>query len=94
MNEKKTLFKVLVLIILEALIREVLKFESSAAYAYFMKCSDTHKAYQALEVFVIGTAPEMIQIYLNNSTHRIISINLSTSIQLRLGNYCSKKLVT
>ena len=94
MNEKKTLFKVLELIILEPVIREVLKFESLAAYAYFMKCSDTHKAYQALKVFVIGTAPKMIQIYLNNSTHRIISINLSTSIQLRLGNYCSKKLVT
>ena len=94
MNEKKTLFKVIKLIILEPLIREVLKFESPAAYAYFMKCSDTHKAYQALEVFLIGTALEMIQMYLNNSAHRIISINLSPSIQLRLGNYCSKVLVT
>ena len=69
MNEMKTLFKVLEPIILEPLIREVLKFESPAAYAYFMKYSDTHKTYQALEVFVIGTALEMIQLYLNNSTH-------------------------
>ena len=94
MNEKETLFKVLELIILEPLFQNVLKFESSAAYAYFMKCPDTRKAYQALQVFVIGTALEMIQIYLNNSTHRIVSINLSTSVQLWLGNYCSKKLVT
>ena len=34
-----------------------------------MKCSDTHKTYQELEVFVIGTPLEMIQLYLNNSTH-------------------------
>ena len=105
MNEKETLFKVLELIILEPLFQKVLKFESSAAYAYFMKCPDTHKAYQALQVFVIGTALEMIQIYLNNSTLKTvegffeffpkcnISINFSTSIQLRLRNYCSKNLV-
>ena len=55
----KKLFKVLEPIFLKPLIREVLKFESPAAYAYFMKCSDTHKAYQASEVFVIGTTLEI-----------------------------------
>ena len=66
-NEIKTLFKVLEPIIIESLIREVLKFESPSAYSYFMKSSDTHKAYQALEVFVIGTALKMIQLYVNNN---------------------------
>jgi len=66
MNQMKTFFKVAEHIILEPLAREVLNFESPAAYQYFMKASDTHKTYQALEIFVKGTLLEMLKLYIRN----------------------------
>jgi len=75
MNEMKTYIKVVADIILEALVKEVLHFESPAAYDYFMKGSDTHKTYQILEVFVIGTLQEMMKLYVSNTTDLINVIN-------------------
>ena len=85
---------------MEPLIREVLKFESPSAYSYFMKCFDTHKVYQTLEVCVIGTALEMILLYISNSRTNTspkrfleffskpnVSINLEIGLQLWVSYY-------
>ena len=67
MNQNKTLMKVLENIIIEPLAKDVLHFESPKAFEYFMKCTDTHKTEQALHIFIMGTAMEMMQLYLCNS---------------------------
>ena len=56
MSEIKSLLKVLEPIITEPLIQGDLKFESPSAYLYFMKCSNTNKVYQPLQLLVIGIA--------------------------------------
>ena len=78
MNEIKMLFKILGAIIMEPLIREVLKFESPFAYSYFMKCSNTHKDYQASEVFVIAAR----RVFKSK-----VSINLATGPQSWVNYY-------
>ena len=56
MSEIKSLLKVLEPIITEPLIQEDLKIESPSVYLYFMKCSNTNKVYQPLQLLVIGIA--------------------------------------
>ena len=66
MNQQKTLFNITRDIILEPLAEEVLNFDSPNALLYFFKCADTHKTNQSLEIFLYGTALEMVFIYITN----------------------------
>ena len=47
----------------EALGKEVLNFQSDKSYAYFIQCKDTHKSWQALEVFLHGITMELLFLY-------------------------------
>ena len=71
MNQQKTIFKILD-IILEPLAKEVLNFESSKAYSFFVDAKDTHKTWQSLQVLLIGCSLELIQscIPCSLSSHR------------------------
>ena len=63
MNQQKTLFNIGRDILLEPLAKEVLNFESPNALDCFFKSTDTHKANQSLEIFLYGTALEMVYEY-------------------------------
>ena len=63
MSQKKTLFNIGRNILLEPLAKDVLNFESPNALDCFFKCADTHKANQSLEIFLYGTALEMVYEY-------------------------------
>ena len=63
MNQQKTLFNIGRNILLEPLAKEVLNFESPNALDCFFKSTDTHKANQSLEIFLYGTALEMVYEY-------------------------------
>ena len=60
MNQQKTLLNIACNILLEPLAKDVLNFESPNALDYFFKCVDTHKINQSLEIFLYGTALEMV----------------------------------
>ena len=59
MNQQKTLFSIARNILLEPLAQDVLNF----ALDYFFKCADTHKTNQFLEIFLYGTALEVVYEY-------------------------------
>ena len=63
MNQLKTFFKIIDKVFGEALGREVLNFQSDKSYAYFIQCKDTHKSWQALEVFLHGMTMELLFLY-------------------------------
>ena len=63
MNVLKTLFKVCDTVMFEVLGKDVLKFDTVKSYDYFINCKDNHKAFEALEVFLIGTTMELIRMY-------------------------------
>ena len=60
MNQQKTLLNIACNILLEPLAKDVLNSESPNALDYFFKCVDTHKINQSLEIFLYGTALEMV----------------------------------
>ena len=66
MNELKAFFKICDKICFEPLGKEVFNFQSPKAYQYFINAKDTHKSFQALEVFLHGTACEFALQYLNH----------------------------
>ena len=63
MNMLKSLFKFGDKILLEILGQNVLKYDTLKSYDYFIRCKDNHKAYQALEILLIGTTMELIRIF-------------------------------
>ena len=63
MNMIKSVFKLGDKIMLNVFGREVLKYDTSKSYQYFINCKDNHKSYQALEIFLIGTTMELIRLY-------------------------------
>ena len=68
MNQQKTLFNIARDLILEPLAKEVLNFDNPNALLYFFKCTDTHKTNQSLEIFLYGTALEMVFNYITNTS--------------------------
>lgn len=66
MNELKTFFKVIDNVCGELLGKEVLDFNTPKSYSYFINCKDTHKSWQALEIFLHGTSMELIQLYISS----------------------------
>lgn len=58
-----TYFQVLDKICLRPLGTDVLNFKSDKAYKVFIGCSDNHKAWQVLEVFLHGTTLELIDVF-------------------------------
>ena len=63
MNQVKTVFKILEHVMLEPLAKDVLKYNTTKSYQYFMNCKDNHKSWQALEILLHGTTMEMIRMY-------------------------------
>ena len=63
MNMVKGLFKFSDQIFLKFLAQDVLKFDTVKSYDYFIKCKDTHKSYQAIEIMLFGTIMELIRTY-------------------------------
>ena len=76
MNQQKTIFKILDEIVLEALGKEVLNFQSPKAYKFFVDAKDTHKTWEGLQVLLIGSSLELMRQYLaenkNNSQTSVI----------------------
>ena len=75
MNELKTYFRVVDDIFLHPLGNQVLNFTSSVAYKYFVDAEDTHKAFQALQVLLHGTASEFCSLYILAKGKKNISVN-------------------
>ena len=50
-----------------SLIGSLIAIFPAVTFSYFIKCGDTHKSYQALEIFVFGTTMEMIKTYISNT---------------------------
>ena len=67
-GNKKTLFNIARDIILEPLVKDVLNFDSPNTLLYLFKCADTHKTNQSLEIFLYGTAFEMVFTYISNTS--------------------------
>ena len=63
MNMVKGLFKFSDEIFLKFLGQDVLKFDTLKFYSYFLKCKDTHKSYQAVEIMLFGTTTELVRTY-------------------------------
>ena len=63
MNMMKGLFKFGDKICFNILGQDVLKYDTLKSYNYFIQCKDTHKSFQALEIFLIGTCMELIREY-------------------------------
>ena len=63
MNMMKGLCKFGNKVCLNVLGQDVLKYDTLKSYNYFIQCKDTHKSYQALEIFLIGTCMELIRVY-------------------------------
>lgn len=55
MNQVKIFFEIVDKIFLEALGKEVSKFESPKTYDYFINCKINHKTWQTFEVLLHGT---------------------------------------
>ncbi|XP_057311750.1 uncharacterized protein LOC130649485 [Hydractinia symbiolongicarpus] len=68
MNQLKCFFKILDRICLELLAKDVLNIKSIAAYQYFVKCKDNHKAWQSFETFLHGTTMELLRLYDSETT--------------------------
>lgn len=54
--------------------KDVLNFSSSNAYTYFLSCGDTHKAWQAFEIFLHGIVLELIHMYASESKEKPINV--------------------
>ena len=67
MNQLKTFFKIIYEICLEPLGKEVLHFQSSKAYKYFVDCKDNHKAWQSFEILLLGVIVELLELYRNST---------------------------
>lgn len=63
MNMLKSVFKLGNKIMFNVFGKEVLKFDTTKSYQYFIDCKDNHKSYQALEIFLMGTCMELIRLY-------------------------------
>ena len=63
MNMLKSIFKFADKLMLTVLGQDVLIFDTIKSYSYFIKCKDNHKAYQALEILLVGTTMELIRLY-------------------------------
>ena len=70
MNQVKSFFQRLDKICLEPLGREVLNFKSNKAYDFFIHAKDNHKAWESFEIFLFGTALEIIHVYLKNTMNK------------------------
>ena len=75
MNELKTYFRVVDDIFLHPLGNQVLNFTSSVVYKYFVDAKDTHKAFQALQVLLHGTASKFCRLYILAKGKKNISVN-------------------
>ena len=66
-NQLKTFFKIVNEICLEPLGKEVLHFQSSKAYKYFVDCKDNHKAWQSFKILLHGVILEVLELYRNST---------------------------
>ena len=64
MNQLKTFFAVAKHVCFGVLGKDVLNFNTSKAFDYFISCKDTHKSWESLEIFLHGTAFEFIRMYI------------------------------
>ena len=67
MNQLKTFFKIVNKICLEPLGKEVLQFQSSKYYKYFLYRKDNHKAWQSFEIPLHDVILELLELCRNST---------------------------